>query len=170
MQILCQNIKLNKAEDVIIPLNVALSSKTGIQTLHYSNLDPGTAFHQLGDNLEQMLVYDFDGRVEYNDAGEIRLHKGKPRYKQRILAFTLDDLISVFKLPFPNYIKIDVDGHEAEVLEGAKNTLQDARLKSVLVEGKGPDEYLPLLKGFSLEGEYRRGDNANFLFERGVIE
>jgi precorrin-6B methylase 2 len=36
--------------------------------------------------------------------------------------------------PFPNAIKIDTDGHDWPILEGATATLQDRRLNSVIVE------------------------------------
>ena len=35
---------------------------------------------------------------------------------------------------FPNHIKIDVDGLEAKVIRGARETLRDKRLKSLSVE------------------------------------
>ena len=37
-------------------------------------------------------------------------------------------------LPFPNHIKIDVDGNEPLIVKGMKDTLKDKRLKSVLIE------------------------------------
>lgn len=36
--------------------------------------------------------------------------------------------------PFPEAIKIDTDGHELAILEGARETLCDGRLKSLIVE------------------------------------
>lgn len=50
------------------------------------------------------------------------------------LSFTVDDLIETVDLPFPNHIKIDVDGLEPEILSGAETTLRDSRLQTVIVE------------------------------------
>jgi hypothetical protein len=42
---------------------------------------------------------------------------------------------------FPSHIKIDVDGNDHLVLAGARRTLADPRLKSVLVELVGGERY-----------------------------
>ena len=52
------------------------------------------------------------------------------------IAFSIDDLVYKFNLPFPNYIKIDVDGIETQILLGAQKVLPDKRLKSILVEAQ----------------------------------
>jgi hypothetical protein len=47
---------------------------------------------------------------------------------------SLDVAIDLFSFPIPNHIKLDVDGAEALVLEGAERTLGRPELRSVLVE------------------------------------
>ena len=47
---------------------------------------------------------------------------------------TLDDLCSQWGFPYPNYIKIDVDGIEISILKGATAVLANPALKSVIVE------------------------------------
>jgi len=51
-------------------------------------------------------------------------------------ACSLDDLIERFGVTFPTEIKIDVDGIELDILAGARKTLNDNRLRSVLVESQ----------------------------------
>ena len=46
--------------------------------------------------------------------------------------FTLDIIIKYFKLKQPDYLKIDVDGAELEILKGSKVTLK--KVKSILIE------------------------------------
>jgi len=58
----------------------------------------------------------------------------QPLYKQPLLGYKIDDFITEFNIPVPNYIKLDVDGIEYEILEGAKNILGSSVLKSILVE------------------------------------
>lgn len=94
------------------------------------------------------------------------------------IGFTIDDFIARFTPPFPNHIKMDVDGIEPAILEGAKRTLHDPRLRSVLVElsmtRRGEQRRAALLlekAGFCF---VTRGDNqgteretaANFIFAR----
>jgi hypothetical protein len=49
----------------------------------------------------------------------------------------LDDLSPLFGLPRPHHIKLDVDGAEHAILSGARETLADPKLRSVLVELEG---------------------------------
>jgi hypothetical protein len=51
-----------------------------------------------------------------------------------MIGFSIDDLIEKFLPSFPNYIKIDVDGIEGKIINGAKKTISDDRLRSLLVE------------------------------------
>ncbi|MBI1870520.1 MAG: FkbM family methyltransferase [Chlamydiae bacterium] len=116
---LCKNIYLNQCSDSITPLQIALSNKTRLEAFNYSSLEgiePGGALHSLGECVDE---------------------NGKPFipfWHQKLMGFRLDDLIQEFLLPIPNYIKLDVDGHELEILEGGKETLSNPEVKSLLVE------------------------------------
>jgi hypothetical protein len=46
----------------------------------------------------------------------------------------MDEFIDSFQCPRPQLLKIDVDGAELQVLQGAARTLADPGLKSVLIE------------------------------------
>lgn len=56
----------------------------------------------------------------------------QPDYSHSVLKCALDNLIGEIGLPQPTYLKIDVDGSEAEVLEGAAICLKNA--ESVFIE------------------------------------
>jgi len=64
-----------------------------------------------------------------------------------LLSFDLDTLVKLFNLPYPDYIKIDVDGAELNVLKGAKETMKHAKAMIVEINDK---EALNLLKDFSV--------------------
>lgn len=140
---LCKNVYLNGCQGSVIPLPIALSGKTALGVFNYHNLIPGGALHTLGAAVD---------------------HKGEtfvPAFTQHILGYRLDDLIRQFGIPVPSHIKIDVDGIEMEVLEGARETLSNPSLRSVIVEleaGEGERQITELLtsKGFELHSKYGR--------------
>ena len=54
-------------------------------------------------------------------------------FKQGSISITTDQLLSKLNLQ-PNYIKIDVDGHELPIVEGMVKTLKLQSLQSILIE------------------------------------
>jgi FkbM family methyltransferase len=110
---LCANIMLNGLGDRVTPLPLALSDATGMTILSLRDVEPGAGRHTLGP-----------------DAPD----EGPAVYRQPVLMFRLDDLVDSFGLPLPNHIKLDVDGGELAVLEGARQTLSSPALQSMLVE------------------------------------
>lgn len=113
---LCKNIARNKCQGSIIPLQVALSEKTDFEDFNYHNLTAGGARHALGKAI---------------DAKGDQFH---PVLTHPVLACSIDDLVTRFRLPAPNHIKIDVDGIDLSVLRGASKTLEGPSVKSVLIE------------------------------------
>lgn len=155
---LSKNIYLNHCQGNIIPLYIALSNKTEIGKLNYSSLTPGTALHALG------VPTDQHGNTF------------QPVYEQPILSFAIDDFVERFNIQPPNHIKLDVDGIEFEILQGANNTLSNSKLVSILVEVEPAQkssakivEYLQAF-GFSIVLKKQHGENesatSNYLFIR----
>ena len=60
------------------------------------------------------------------------MHKRSDQCDYKIPVLTLDLINSIFNISNPEYLKIDVDGLEYEILLGAKSVL--ANLKSLLIE------------------------------------
>jgi FkbM family methyltransferase len=146
---LCRNITLNGAQGAIVPLQVALSDVNGLTEFHYQNLLPGGALHSLGEAIDQ------------------RGRPFAPSVSLRTLGFRLDDLVRQFGLPWPNHIKIDVDGTERRVLAGAEAVLANPALRSLVIEAsEQADEDASIagvLAAHGLRGT-RRG--ANVLYTR----
>ncbi len=117
---LSNNIYINSLSGIIMPYCVAISEHSGFSKLHI----PSNRFRS-GGNRSQ-----FSDNI--NDAGSIA---GKTIiHSEGTFGVNLDDLCYKFDFPIPNYIKIDVDGIELNILKGAKNLLKDRRLKSLLIE------------------------------------
>ena len=117
--LLTKNIEINRFDDQILSYCLALSNQSGFGSLNMVDTQFGSALHDFGEKQEQI---DIVGTIS------------KVSFQQGVLGFSIDDLIKDFSLKFPNYIKIDVDGIEDKIIEGAKKTLKDSRLKSVLIE------------------------------------
>jgi FkbM family methyltransferase len=114
---LCGNIVLNRCEAIIIPVPLAVAGTNGLGSFRYLSLDPGQSRH--------------DFKQDSWDANEADTPK---RYVQPVLSMTLDSAISTFSLPVPNHLKVDVDGGEIDVLQGAPQTLANPALRSILIE------------------------------------
>jgi len=107
------NILLNGVADQVTPLPVALTDTTGRNVFALRSLEAGAARHTLGDAPSE---------------------DGPALYRQPVMTFRLDDLVQIANLPLPNHIKLDVDGGELAVLDGAARTLESPGLRSVLIE------------------------------------
>ena len=55
-------------------------------------------------------------------------------HKQGIISYSLDQFLNKFPTYFPTRIKIDVDGFEHIIIQGAINTLKDSRIESLMIE------------------------------------
>jgi FkbM family methyltransferase len=115
---LCDNIQLNGCQHMIVPVPIPLTDHNGVFGFKYRSVDPGQSRHRLKPE-----AWRFRG-----------LTPAAARYEQPMLAMTLDDVVSTFRLPEPHHLKIDVDGAEERVLAGARRTLKSSALRSVLIE------------------------------------
>ena len=101
---------------VITPYPLAVADRTAVDRFYSKTFAPGAALHTWGRPVTQ---------------GEEAF---PPQNEQGMMAVSLDDLTGRFELPFPTHIKVDVDGLEDRIVAGASKTLEDPRLKSVLIE------------------------------------
>jgi FkbM family methyltransferase len=114
--VLNRNIELNRMEGKVRAFSLAFSDTTRLDSLFLISSECGTALHRLGQ------AKDWQGRDFV------------PSLKQGTIGFSVDDFVERFQPPFPNYLKIDVDGLEGRIVQGAVKTLSDHRIRSVLVE------------------------------------
>jgi FkbM family methyltransferase len=111
--VLCENVALNNADGAVIPLPVTLGRETSIGAFRYRDLEAGSASHES----PTAAAGAFDSVLT-----------------QRVMVYRLDDLVSTFGLPLPTRIKLDVDGAELAVLDGAHELLKADGLRSIMVE------------------------------------
>ena len=114
--LLNQNIRLNNMAGSVVAWCCALTSKHSIDRLYMSHVDAARSGHEFGDEVN---------------------HELKPvqsAFAQGCLGYALDDFVAAQSIPVPNHVKIDVDGFEHLVVEGALQTFANTNLRSVLIE------------------------------------
>jgi|TARA_R110000823_G_scaffold215884_5_gene345466 FkbM family methyltransferase len=136
--LLCQNINTNNFKNVTAYC-VGLGQDTNFSHINIKNYHPGVA-----DN-----VIDQEGQFNHG-----------------VVQQTLDDVVLLLKQP--THIKIDVDGYESNVLNGATETLKKAT--SVLFEIS--DQHLHIVDkmlsfGYKVKGKYKRNEKENnYIFSK----
>ncbi|MDG1709841.1 MAG: FkbM family methyltransferase [Schleiferiaceae bacterium] len=108
---LCQNIANNNLEN-IIPLQVAYSDAQKFDLLNVGIVKPGAGAASI--------------------EGE---YMGLPKsLLQGVYCISLDSIYENEFFKKPNYIKIDVDGHESTIIENAVKILNSESLKGIIIE------------------------------------
>ncbi|MDP6429132.1 MAG: FkbM family methyltransferase [Rhodospirillales bacterium] len=131
---LCRNIEINKLNDKIQPYCIALSDQIGADYLYMADTGAGHSMHGFGQ------ARSVQGAIDYN-------------FRQSVIGYTIDGVLEAFRLPPPDYIKLDVDGIEAKIIKGGGETL-GRYVKSIIVEADQPPERIEageinkLLDGF----------------------
>ena len=111
-----RNIFYNQLSDRIVALPIALSNSEKVAFLHLKNFVPGNAYNTFG------TAIDFRG------------HAFEPDFRQGSVGMSLDYFLSQFGVTAPHHIKIDVDGGEAEIVQGMQQTLASKSLRTLCIE------------------------------------
>jgi FkbM family methyltransferase len=141
-----QNIELNQFDN-IHTFPIALSNSNKVSYFYSKDVRSGASGGQIDANIDE-------------HGKEFKIEN-----KQSVLTFQLDDLINYFKIPFPNYIKIDVDGVEDQIIKGMQSTLKNSALKGLLIElnhdSKTSEtlEQTMLSLNFTLENPFHLSEN-----------
>jgi FkbM family methyltransferase len=124
-ELLNKNIELNGLANVTT-INAVATSEKGKVKLFLPGQDSG------------LTVYN-----------TIMINRAKPTENfLEIEANTLDNILSEYSMHRVNYLKIDVEGAELEVLKGAVNTLSSNKDLTLLIEVHGDANYEPVLEVF----------------------
>jgi len=146
-----RNIVLNDLGNTITAYPLAISDKTGIDHFYSKAFKTGAALHALGRPVTQ---------------GEVNF---EPQNRQGIMAVSLDDLTGQYGLPFPTHIKVDVDGIEDRIINGAHNTLRDPRLKTFLIEVYMHGNIAPHIKAAFTDAGFTLSNADLISFTPGVV-
>ena len=113
--ILMKNIDINGLDKNLTGFCIAFNDVSALSALTMNYLEVGDSCH---------------GLVNFSARGG----ESSAALNQGVLTYSIDDFIRIFNPPFPTHIKIDVDGVEGGIIQGAAKTLRDPRLMSVLIE------------------------------------
>lgn len=116
---LSKNIYINKLKN-ITPYCLAISDKESIKKLFI----PHNRFESSGNRAQ----FNTDEKIATELAEKPIIHF------EGSIGVSIDELCFKYNLPIPNYIKIDIDGKELDVLKGATKILKESELKSILIE------------------------------------
>ena len=124
-----RNISLNRLANVTA-IRCALYSKREKVKLYLPDEKQGYTMHH--SVMSNYLITKYNEKIE--------------QYYIEVQAYALDELLSNTGVNQVNWIKIDVEGAEYEVLKGAKAILAASKPISILVEIHGTDTYGPTMK------------------------
>lgn len=151
--ILVRNIKSNKMSNQITSFNLALSNHNVIrqENLNLSSNTPGKSNHNISSiNNDHSVTVD----------------------SSSILISSLDYLMKVKIIESFDHIKIDVDGAEAQIIEGMKLALNSKFIKTIIIEfnytNEKIEEYVQLIcsYNFILVKPPTEDQNNHFFIEK----
>jgi len=117
LKILLQNINLNNCHNLVTVVPNPLSNKVEFNDFNYGSTVEGGALSAFA------VDFGHDGELMRSDAS------------LEVLGMSLDWMLSQGLLKkHPNLVKIDVDGIEHLILEGARKVLMNEQCRTVLVE------------------------------------
>ena len=142
LSILKENIIENKLSKQILSYSLAISDKVGLSKLHLQDFAPGAALHT-----------ENKGEIKFSAEG-----KHPILWAEGISTVTLDYFCEETKR-FPNIIKIDTDGNEKKILKGAKTTLKNPALRSIIMEM--PENESSFCESILINSNFKKIDYEN---------
>lgn len=117
--VLNRNIELNDLTDRVIAYCIAFSEETKLGLLNMADTAAGQSMHGFGTETDQ-----------FNKTINVK-------FRQGAIGLSIDDFVTIFLPTLPTHVKIDVDGIEADILQGGRNTFLAWPVKSMIVEIHG---------------------------------
>ena len=120
LELLARNIHLNSLSEKITIVPIPLSDVTSFKNFFMTTKEWGGAFSNFGESTD---------------------HHGKPisnNFYYKTLGISIDQAVNQINFEKPNYIKMDVDGIEHLIINGANKAIKN--VESILIEVN--DDYI----------------------------
>ncbi len=144
-----QNLSLHSIENKIFCFNLALGNNNEIRNLKINKKSSTSTFSEIDDLSMWYKIKSF-------------VVSGSPKssfiYEEKVNVIKLDDFCNDYKISNIDLLKIDTEGHEKEVLEGALNLIKEKKIKYILLEFHLSKMY----KNYSTKDLENFLDNFNF--------
>ena len=144
-----QNLNLLSVENKIFCFNLALGNNNEIRNLKINKKSSTSTFSEIND---LSLWYKIKSFIVGSSL------KSSFIYEEKVNVMKLDDFCNDHKIPNIDLLKIDTEGHEKEVLEGALNLIKEKKIKYILLEFHLSKMY----KNYSTKDLENFLDNSNF--------
>ena len=148
------NIRLNGLEEKIEAYCLAASNETKLMKLFMKDTESGASHNSIEKSENQFGAFKVGG-------------------EQAIISIKLDHLTELIGSTRPDHIKLDVDGREPAILEGAINLLETVKSILVEIEGKNLADHFQKMNillestGLKEDKTWRdKGSRRNRLFVR----
>lgn len=110
------NIAANNLSEQVVAYPLALSDVAKLDRLYLSDFSAGGSCHSFASQ----VGFDLKPRPS--------------KFAQGSFSMSIDQLVESGAMPIPDYVKIDVDGFEHKVIEGARRTLSNPTVRSIIIE------------------------------------
>ena len=108
---------------------IAVCNKNGTANYNYN-----TFFESAGSSLSNIVKNDAKWNFSRKLLMKILLQSPKSFIKYKVATTTLDSFLKKNKIKSIDILKIDIEGSEYELLQGAKNALKKEKIKIILIE------------------------------------
>jgi FkbM family methyltransferase len=136
-----------------------------------------------GRNAEATLLYNSEKTLPGDHHKVLQLEKNAAHpgimthldKRQVVQTLSIDQAIETLGLPFPDYMKIDIDGSELAFVQGGSRTLADPRLNGFIFELYKPSDLYPEIidaiqgHGFTMTQEFQIYSGLPPVAEEGLF-
>ena len=152
-----------------------LGTAEGYQAKQWSKIAKKIIIFEPSKEQSECLLVTFEKEIEANKVKIINLGLSDKEkiidYREKELKLMdLDSAIKKYSLPYPNYIKVDIEGEEIDFLKGAKKVLKNPTMKRIdICVYHRPKDYIQIPKILSAYKGIGHFSEGLIVFNRNAL-